>query len=124
MDKIKDKSDEKIIKILLLNRLRDDIFKTFKEDSLKVYSLIEELKHNPNKGRILGHVGSISIRELKFKSFRFYFILNQFKLNLFNKDELKELLIKFIEMSKKNNQQKTIDKIKKILKKVDFESIL
>ena len=82
--------------------------------------MIEELKSNPNKGKILGHVGNISIRELRYKSFRFYFILDQFKLNLFAKDDIKELLIKFIEMSKKNNQQKTIENIKNILKQVDL----
>ena len=119
MEKNKDKNNEKIVKIMILNKLRNKIFKTFKKDSLKVYSLIEELKDNPNKGKILGRVGSISIKELKFKSFRFYFILDQFKINLFNKEGLKELLIKFIEMSKKNNQQKTINEIKNILKKID-----
>ncbi|MAE42236.1 hypothetical protein CMO93_00570 [Candidatus Woesearchaeota archaeon] len=107
-----------MIKIEILNDLRYEIFKTFKKDSLKVYNLIEELKENPNKGKVLGHVGNISIRELKYKSFRFYFILDGHKLNLFNKNKLEELLIKFIEMSKKHNQQKTIEKIKEILKRI------
>ena len=124
MDKTKDKVIEKSIKIIILNRLRNDIFKTFKKDALKVYSLIEELNQNPNKGKILGHVGSISIRELKYKSFRFYFILDAYKLSLFNNSELKELLVKFIEMSKKNNQKKMIQEIRFILSNLDFDDIL
>lgn len=108
-----------MIIIKILNSLRNEIFKTFKKDSLKIYSLIEELKNNPNKGRILGHVGNISIRELKYSSFRFYFILDSYKLYLFNKNELEKLLIQFIQMSKKNNQQKTIVEIKQILIKIE-----
>ena len=112
-----------MIKVIVLNRLRDQIFKTFKKDSLKIYSLIEELKTNPNKGKVVGHIGAISIRELKYKTFRFYFILDSYKLYLFNQEGIKELLIKFIRMSRKNNQQKTIDEIKLILSKLGFDKI-
>ncbi len=110
-----------MIKIIILNSLRNEIFKKFKKDSNKIYTLIDELKSNPNKGKILGHIGNISIRELKYKTFRFYFILDGYKLNLFNKDKLEELLIKFIAMSKKNNQQKTVDGIKSILETLPFD---
>ncbi|MFC2134416.1 hypothetical protein ACFLTH_07340 [Bacteroidota bacterium] len=107
-----------MIKIVILNSLRDKIYRTFKKDSLKVYKQIEELKTNPNKGRILGHVGSVSIREIRYKTFRIYYIIDVYDLKLFNQEKLRELLIKFIELSKKNNQQQTIDKIKEILKRV------
>lgn len=110
-----------MINIIILNSLRDDIYKIFKKDSLKVYSLIEKLKKNPNQGKVLGHVGHISIRELKYKSFRFYFILDGHRLDMFNKKQIKELLIRFIAMSKKNNQRKTIEQIKDILKKINAE---
>ena len=112
-----------MIKIIILNSLRNEIYRKFKKDSLKVYSLIKELKKNPNKGKVLGHVGHISIRELKFKTFRFYYILDGHKLDLFNKEQLKELLIKFIRMSKKNNQQETINEIKTILKTIGFDKL-
>ena len=104
-----------MIKIIILKSLRDEILKTFKKGSLKIYSLIEELKQNPNKGRVLGHVGSMSIREIRYKSFRLYYIIDGHQLNLFNKELIKELLIRFIAMSKKNDQQKTIDGIKQML---------
>lgn len=110
-----------MIRIEIPLSLRNEIFRTFKKESLKVYSLIKQLKRTPNKGKVLGHVGNNSIRELKYKSFRFYYIINGPKLILFNSGKLSELLIRFIKMSKKNNQQKTINDIKQILKFIDFE---
>ena len=112
-----------MIKIIILNNLRNEIFKTFKKKSLEIYSLIEELQSNPNKGKTLGHVGNIRIKELKYLGFRFYFILDSYKLYLFNRNQIKDLLIKFIRMSKKNNQQKTIDKIRRILQEIGFDKI-
>ena len=85
---------------------------------MKIYSLIDELKTNPNKGKKVGKVGSILIKELKYKTFRFYYILNGYELSLFNSNRLKDLLIKFIKMSEKNNQQKTIEEIKEILERI------
>ena len=55
---------------------------------------------------------------MRYKTFRFYFILDGAQLSLFNAEEIKELLIQFIKMSKKNDQQKTIDEIKEILKSI------
>ncbi|MGV8150314.1 MAG: hypothetical protein ACP5NV_01160 [Candidatus Woesearchaeota archaeon] len=110
-----------MIKIIILNKLRDEIYKNFKKDSLKIYSLIEQLNSSPEKGKILGHVGNMSIRELKYKDYRFYFIVDGHKLYLFSKGQIEELLVRFVRMSKKNNQQKTIDEIKKILEKIGEE---
>ena len=107
-----------MIKIIIFNSLRDEIYNTFKKDSIKIYSLMENLKINPNKGKVIGHVGNISIREIKFKTYRFYFIIDGHKLFLFNKGKINELLIRFIKMSKKNNQDKVIQEIKSILEKI------
>lgn len=110
-----------MIRIIIVTSLRKAIWKTFKKDSLKVFNLIRELESNPNKGKRIGQVGIISIRELKFRSFRFYYILNSNTLSLFNKEKLSDLLIKFIAMSKKNGQQKTINKINSILEYLDSD---
>lgn len=110
-----------MIKIIVLNSLRNEIYKIFKKDSIKVYSLFEELKLNPKKGKILGHVGNMSIRELKYQTYRFYFIIDGHKLFLFDKGRIEELLIRFIKMSKKDNQQKVINEIKLILKRIGEE---
>ena len=112
-----------MIKIIILNDLRNEIFKTFKKESLKIYKLIKELKNNPNKGKVIGHVGKTTIRELKYQTFRFYFLIESDKLILFNSQNLQDLLIKFVKMSKKNNQQKAIDEIKQILSKIGFKDI-
>ena len=110
-----------MIKVIILNKLRNEIYKTFKKESLHIYTLLEELQTNPQKGKVLGHVGNMSIRELRYKNFRFYFILDGHKLYLFGKNEINELLIRFVKMSNKNNQQKTIDEIKAILGKIGEE---
>ena len=118
MDKVKDKVLT-MIQIVILNSLRNDIYKTFKKGALKIYALIEKLKVNPNQGKVLGHVGSMSIRELRYTSFRFYYILDGNKLRLFNQSKIRELLIQFIAMSKKNDQQKTIREIYELIERVD-----
>lgn len=112
-----------MIRILVLNSLKREIYRKFKKESLKVIVLMDGLKKNPNKGKVLGHVGHISIRELKYKSFRFYYIIDGNQLSLYNKDRLKDLLIKFVRLSKKNDQQNTIDEIKFILKQIGFDDI-
>jgi hypothetical protein len=110
-----------MIKIIIMNSLRNEIYSTLKKDSLKIYSLIERLKKNPKKGNVLGHVGNISIREIKYKSYRFYFIIGGHKLFLFSKRNINDLLIRFVKMSKKNNQEKVINEIKSILEKLGEE---
>ncbi len=112
-----------MIKILISTELRDDIAKTFKSKYVEVITLLCTLKENPNKGKTLGNVGKIVIKELKYKSFRFYFVVDGHELFLFNKDETKELLIKFLKMSKKHNQQKIIDEIKEVLREIGFDDV-
>ena len=106
------------VKIIISKKLRNAIYKEFKKDSIKVYSLINSLKDNIHKGKYLGRVSNIIIKELKYKSYRLYFIIDEGKLILFEKEELDKLLIRFLGISKKNEQQKTVDKIKLILRKV------
>ena len=107
-----------MIRIVILNSLRDEIFKIFKKDALKIYGLIDKLKVNPNQGKVLGHVGNMSIRELRYGSFRFYYIIDGNKLRLFNQSKIEDLLIQFIAMSKKNDQQRTIAEIRELLKRI------
>ena len=85
-----------------------------------MYSLVE----NPNKGKALGHVGGIVIKEIKYKSFRFYFITDGYKLKIMDKEKLADMLIRFVRMSDKKNQQKIIDEIMKILIKLGPEGFL
>ena len=49
---------------------------------------------------------------------RFYFIIDGYKLNFLSKEELIDLLMKFVRMSDKKSQQKTINEIREILIKI------
>ncbi|MBU1974372.1 MAG: hypothetical protein KKH52_03180, partial [Nanoarchaeota archaeon] len=77
---------------------------------------LKSLENNPHKGKFLGTVGGIAIKELKYQGFRFYFITDGYKLKCLDKALLTNLLLKFVRMSDKKHQQKTIEEIKQILR--------
>jgi len=105
-------------KVEIVRSLLVEIKKKFKAESRKIIDLIETLEENPHKGKILGQVGGLLVKELKYKSFRFYFLVDGNKLKLFSKDELIGLLIRFVRMSDKDSQQKVINEIKSVLRKI------
>ncbi len=110
-----------MVKVEIILPLFEEIKKKFKGESHKVIDLIESLENNPKKGKLLGSVGGVVIKELKYKSFRFYFITDGYKLKLLNKSDLVDILMRFVRMSDKKHQQETINEIKKILIKVGPE---
>lgn len=95
--------------------LFEEIQKKFKGESHKIIDLLETLEENPKKGKLLGNVGGIVIKEIRYKSFRFYFLTDGHKLKAFNEESLVDLLIKFVRMSDK---KETINQIKEILIKI------
>jgi len=103
-------------KVEIVRSLLDEIKRKFKGESHEIIDLLETLEDNPHKGKALGSVGGILIKELKYKNFRFYFILEGNKLKVFSENSLTDLLIKFIRMSDKKSQQKVIDEIKHVLR--------
>ena len=103
-------------KVSIAETLKDEILKKFKEESKIIFRHIYSLGDNPHKGKPLGQVGGIVIKELKYKNFRFYFITDGFKLKIMDDSRLVDLLIRFVRMSDKKSQQKTINEIKKILR--------
>jgi hypothetical protein len=105
-------------KVSISEKLKDEIFKKFKEESKIIFKQMYSLSENPNKGKILGKVGGTVIKELKYKSFRFYFITDGYKLKIFDEDSLTDLLIRFVKMSNKKDQQETINEIRNILIKI------
>jgi len=108
-------------KVIVTRRLDEEINKKFKGESIKIYQLIYSLKDNPKKGKPVGNVGSIVIKELRFESFRFYFITDGFKVKFLKIEELNDILIKFVAMSNKKDQQKVINEIKHILRTLGTE---
>jgi hypothetical protein len=107
-----------MVRIEIVESLFEEIEKKFKKEASEIFNLIESLIESPQKGKILGAVGGIVIKELKYKNFRFYFITEGYKLKIFSEEELTDLLLKFVRMSDKNHQQETINEIKQILIKI------
>ena len=103
-------------KVIITKTLEKEVNKFFKKESLKIFKLMKSLEHFPKKGKHLAQVDRISIKELKYKSYRFYFITDSYKIKILDERELTDLLIKFVRMSHKRNQQNVIEEIKKILK--------
>ncbi|MFH1683227.1 MAG: hypothetical protein ABIA37_05525 [Candidatus Woesearchaeota archaeon] len=101
--------------VVIVKSLLEKIKSKFKAESHQIIDLLETLEDNPTKGKLLGTVGSIVIKELKYKSFRFYFLTDGFKIKCINQEELIDLLLKFVRMSDKKHQQETIQEIKQIL---------
>ena len=110
-----------MVKIIITEKLKNDILKKFKKDSKKIFKLVYSLKENPKKGKKIGQVSNIVVKELKYEKFRFYFIVDGHKLKIYSKEELTDLLMKFVRMSDKKSQQKTINEIKSILRKLGEE---
>ncbi len=108
-------------KVIISKNLKDEILKKFREESKKIFRLMHFLKESPKKGKLVGKVGEILIKKLNYNSFRFYFITDGFKLKILNLEGLSDLLIKFVRMSDKKDQQKIINEIKDVLRKVGKE---
>jgi len=108
-------------RVIITKRLEDEINKKFKKESVNIFELLYSLKEFPNKGKIVGQVGGIVIKEIKYRAFRFYFITEGFKIKLLGRGEVIDLLIKFIRMSDKRTQQRVINEIKEVLRKFGEE---
>jgi hypothetical protein len=109
-------------KVLITDSLRSEILKKFsKSQTLEIITLLRRVEQNPHKGKALGHVGNIVIKELKYGGFRFYFITDGHVLKFGTDDELAVLLIKFIKMSDKKTQKDVISGLKAVLKSLGFE---
>src|SRR3989344_8097725 len=102
-------------KVIITKKLEDEINRIFKKQSTEIFESMMKLEENPHKGKPVGQVSGIVIKEIRHENYRFYFITDGFKIKMLQKEELNDLLIKFVRMSDKKSQQKTIDEIKHIL---------
>ena len=109
-------------KVEIVESSKEEVLKKFKGESVAIFELMKSLGEDPHKGKTVGRIGGIVIKELNYSSFRFYFIVDEHKLKVFSKEELTDLLIRFMRMSSKNNQQKIIDEIKFILRHLNKEN--
>ncbi len=105
-------------RVEIIESLEKEIRRKFKKESIRIFELMKSLEENPKKGKLLGNVGGIAIKELKYRSFRFYFLADGLKLKILSKEGLTDLLLRFVRMSDKKSQQKAIKEIRKILVKI------
>ena len=103
-------------KVIITKGLEEEVNKRFKGQSVEVFELMLTLEDQPKKGKIVGVVGGIIIKELKYGVYRFYFITEGYKVKILKSDELRDLLIKFVRMSDKDRQEEVISEIKSVLK--------
>jgi len=92
-----------------------EIEATFKGQGVELFEYLKTLEQSPKKGKLLGSVKGIVIKELKYNGFRFYFVTDGLKLRCYDSNELVDLLLKFVRMSDKKDQQQVINEIKRIL---------
>jgi sporulation protein YlmC with PRC-barrel domain len=61
-------------RVIIGKALQEEVEKKFRAESKKIFSAMKSLEQIPHKGKALGHVQDIVIKELKYGKFRFYFI--------------------------------------------------
>ena len=110
-------------RVIVVKSLEEKINRKFKKESIEIFELMFSLRESPKKGKVVGQIGGIVIKELKYKSHRFYFIVDGYKIKVFDVEELSDILIKFVRMSDKKDQQKVIDEIKVVLRKFGEEGL-
>ena len=109
-------------RVIITRSFFKEIRKHFGDSEVeKILDLLATLEQNPKKGKYIGTIGGVAIKEIKYKSFRFYYITDRSKIKTLSINNLKDLVIKVVRMSKKNNQQDVIDEIKRILKNIGME---
>ena len=110
-------------KVIIPISLKNEIIKKFKQQSVGIFEYLKTLEQHPKKGKSLGNVGGVVIKELKYEGFRFYFITDGHLLKFGTAEELARLIIKFVKMSDKKDQQKAINQIKGILDNLGFDDL-
>ena len=111
-----------MVKIIITENLFEEINKKFNnKEANEIIDLIETLEQSPKKGKEIGTIGGIVIKELKYNKFRFYFITDGYKLKCLKVEELKDLVIKVVKMSGKKDQERVINEIKFVLRNLGHD---
>jgi hypothetical protein len=101
-----------------------DFLKELKKHVTKAHAvtLVKKLaKTTPSDGDYVALIANVIIREKRDGTFRFYFIVQNNLKHVITKAELNDMLVKCVALSKKNNQQDVIDKLKADLQKFGFK---
>ncbi len=108
----------------MIVRFSKDFEKELKKHCSKSVArkIVEKLRiTQPTDGDYVALVTGVLLKERRINTFRFYFVQNNMRMEYLSEEELKNHILQFIAMSKKNNQQNVIDKLKEDLKKAGFE---
>lgn len=104
--------------IVEMPSLEAEINKRFKAQAVEILEYLKTLETEPKRGKPLGRVGNISIKELKYGGYRFYSITDPHQVRFFKKKELINLLLRFVRISDKKSQRETIEEIREVLLKI------
>lgn len=111
-----------MVTVIITDSVFRDLEKKFSNhDANEIIDLMESLEENPKKGKEVGVIGKTVIKEIKYNSFRFYFITDGYSVKFLRVDELQDLIIKFVRMSGKKDQKQVIEEIKNVLRKIGAE---
>lgn len=102
-------------KVEIVRSLYIEILKRFKKESVKVLQHLKSLEDSPRKGKVLGAAGNVLVKELKYRGFRFYFLVDGLRLKFISEEELVDLLMRFVRMSDKKHQKEVIEDIRHVL---------
>lgn len=111
-----------MIQVVFTDSFVKELKKKFSEqEGNKILDLLETLKNNPYKGKELSSIGKLIIKEIRYQKYRFYFVTDGYKIKILRISELNDIIIKFVRMSEKKDQQKTIEEIKAVLRSLGDE---
>lgn len=109
-------------KVIITKALKEEMFRKFGALAENLFLKMKSLEQQPQRGKAIGNVDGIVIKELKEGKFRFYCVTEGHRLKFGTEDELASLLIKFVKMSDKKDQQKAIDSVKHLLQTLGFDA--
>jgi len=111
-----------MVKLFFTDFFVKELRKRFSEqEGNTILDLLETLEENPKKGKEVGIIGKVVIKEIRYNKFRFYFLADGYKIKFLKVDELQDLILKFVRMSDKKDQQKVIEEIKTVLRSLGSE---
>ncbi|MFH1409138.1 MAG: hypothetical protein ABIH34_04485 [Nanoarchaeota archaeon] len=108
---------------MVIVRIDDSLVKKLeirfnKKELGELKRLFLSLQDNPHQGDLLYAFGNFVLKEKKYKTFRFHFLHSRKILVIKDVQKLKDEIIRFIEMRKKNDQQQVIDKLKEMMNRI------
>jgi hypothetical protein len=105
-------------RVIITRTLKDRVLKRFGGEAEAIFSKMLSLGSSPKNGKHLTSIGSLMLGEIRFRSYRFYYITDAHKVKFLSVHELEDLIIRFVEYSDKKHQQETIEELKQMLRSI------